>query len=252
MKLQEYLKDLQEYLKDYLANAKSNGYVLGLSGGVDSSLVAVLASNAVGKDKLTCIMMPIHSVKEDLEDALKLANHFSLNYEIVDASEVFDKYVSAFADIGIELDTTTKSNLKARIRMSILYAYAQKHNYLVLGTDNKDERYTGYFTKHGDGAADLFVISELLKSEVVRASKILGIPNEIAERVPSAGLFPGQTDEKEMGIKYIDIDRFLLGYKDVPEDAVNKIERLHRISEHKRVPTPEPKEFIRDEDEIIS
>ena len=251
MKLKEYLEHLEDYLRDYLANAKSNGYVLGLSGGVDSSLVAVLSAKAVGKDKVTCIMMPIHSLKEDLEDALKLAKHFSLKYEIVDASEVFDKYLSAFADIGIELDTATQSNLKARIRMSILYAYAQKHNYLVLGTDNKDERYTGYFTKHGDGAADLYVISKLLKSEVVKASKLLGVPDELAERVPSAGLFPGQTDEKEMGIKYLDIDRYLLGYEDVPEEAVNKIERLHRITEHKRIPIPEPKEFIRDEDEII-
>ena len=252
MKLEEYLLHLEDYLRDYLANAKSNGYVLGLSGGVDSSLVAVLSAKAVGKDKVTCIMMPIHSLKEDLEDALKLAKHFDLRYEIVDASEVFDKYISAFADIGIELDTATKSNLKARIRMSILYAYAQKNNYLVLGTDNKDERYTGYFTKHGDGAADLFVISKLLKSEVVKASKILGIPDELAERVPSAGLFPGQTDEAEMGIKYKDIDRYLLGDEYVPEEVVAKIERLHRITEHKRVPTPEPKEFIRDEDETIS
>lgn len=251
MKLEEYLKRLQEYLRDYLNNAHSNGYVLGLSGGVDSSLVAVLSAKAVGKDKVTCIMIPIHSLKEDLEDALKLTKTFDLKYEIIDASETFDKYISAFADIGIELDTATKSNLKARIRMSILYAYAQRHNYLVLGTDNKDERYTGYFTKHGDGAADLFVISRLLKSEVVRASKILGIPDELAERVPSAGLFPGQTDEKEMGIKYNDIDRYLLGYENIPEDVVAKIERLHRITEHKRVPTPEPKEFIRDEDEFI-
>lgn len=252
MKLKEYLEHLQDYLRDYLANAKSNGYVLGLSGGVDSSLVAVLAAKAVGKEKVTCIMMPIHSLKEDLEDALKLAKHFDLKHEIVDASEVFDRYISAFVDIGIELDTATKSNLKARIRMSILYAYAQKNNCLVLGTDNKDERYTGYFTKHGDGAADLFVISRLLKSEVVKASKLLGIPDELAERVPSAGLFPGQTDEAEMGIKYRDIDRFLLGYEDIPEEVITKIERLHRITEHKRVPTPEPKEFIRDEDEIIS
>ena len=252
MKLEEYLKHVQEYLRNYLADTKCSGYVLGLSGGVDSSLVAVLSAKAVGKEKVTCLMMPIHSLPEDLADALKLAKHFDLNYHIIDASDVFDKYISAFADIGIELDTATKSNLKARIRMSILYAYAQKNNYLVLGTDNKDERYTGYFTKHGDGAADLFVISKLLKSEVVKASKILGIPDELAERVPSTGLFPGQTDEAEMGIKYKDIDRYLLGDEDVPEEVVAKIERLHRITEHKRVPTPEPKEFIRDEDETIS
>ena len=245
MKLEQYIKVIEKFIVDYMTNAHSNGYVLGLSGGVDSSLAAVITKEAVGKDKLTCIMMPIHSLPEDLKDALKLAKSHDLRYEVVDASEVFDKYISSFEEIGVELDTATKSNLKARIRMSILYAYAQKHNCLVIGTDNKDERYTGYFTKHGDGAADIFPLAKLVKSEVVAAAKLLGVSPELADRVPSAGLFPGQTDEKEMGIKYADIDSYLLG-KGAPQEAIDKIERLHRISEHKRIPTPEPEEFIRD------
>ena len=93
---------------------------------------------------------------------------------------------------GITLSRDTISNLKARIRMTILYAYAQEHKGLVLGTDNKDERFTGYFTKHGDGACDLLPIAHLLKGEVVEASKLLGIRKELAERVPTAGLFEGQ------------------------------------------------------------
>ena len=129
--------------------------------------------------------------------------------------------------------------------MSILYAYGQQHNLLVLGTDNKDERYTGYFTKYGDGAADLYPIAKLVKGEVVEAAKKLGVNTRLAERVPSAGLFQGQTDESEMGIKYVDIDNYLLG-NDVPEEIVAKIERLHRITEHKRIPVTEPKEFNRD------
>ena len=105
---------------------------------------------------------------------------------------------------------------------------------------------TGYFTKYGDGAADVLPIVHLTKGEVVEASKILGIPNELAERVPSAGLFEGQTDEKEMGISYRDLDHYLLGGK-VDEEVRQRIEYLHRISEHKRVPIPTPEEFIRDE-----
>ena len=211
MKLEEYLKVIERFLIDYNEKAHTNGYVLGLSGGVDSSTVALLTKNAVGKDRLTCIMMPIHSLKEDLEDALELARTCDLKYEIIDASEVFDRYISAFADIGVDLDRSTKSNLKARIRMSILYAYAQQHNLLVLGTDNKDERYTGYFTKYGDGAADIYPIAKLVKGEVVEAAKLLGVPTRLAERVPSAGLYQGQTDESEMGIKYADLDKYLLG-----------------------------------------
>ena len=245
MKLEQYLKVIEKFLFDYKENAHANGYVLGLSGGVDSSMVALLTKEAVGRDSLTCIMIPIHSLPEDLADALELAKAKDLKYEIFDASDVFDQYVQAFNKIGVELTTSVKSNLKARIRMSILYAYGQQHNLLVLGTDNKDERYTGYFTKYGDGAADIYPIAKLVKGEVVEAAKLLGVPTRLAERVPSAGLFQGQTDESEMGIKYKDLDDYLLG-KEIPEEVVAKIERLHRITEHKRIPVPEPEEFNRD------
>ena len=247
MKLEEYIKVIENFLSDYLLNAHANGYVLGLSGGVDSSTVALLTKEAVGKDKLTCIMIPIHSLPEDLEDALYLAKECDLNYIIYDASDIFDQYIKEFEKLGLPLDRATQSNLKARIRMSILYAYGQKHGYLVLGTDNKDERYTGYFTKYGDGAADLYPVAKLVKGELVQVAKILGCPTRLAERTPSAGLFPGQTDESEMGIKYKDLDDYLLG-KEIPQEVIDKIERLHRITEHKRIPVPEPEEFIRDEE----
>ena len=251
MKLEEYLKVIEKFMADYLKTSHTDGYVLGLSGGVDSSMVALLTKEAVGRDHLTCIMIPIHSIPEDLADALELANTCDLRYEIIDASDIFDQYVESFKKIGLTLTRGEAANLKARIRMSILYAYGQNHNYLVLGTDNKDERYTGYFTKYGDGAADIYPVAKLVKGELVQAAKILGVPTRLADRVPSAGLFPGQTDEGEMGIKYADLDAYLLG-KEIPQEVVDKIERLHRITEHKRVPTPEPKEFIRDEDETIS
>ena len=245
MTLEKYLEIIEQFLKDYLNTSHAQGYVLGLSGGVDSSTVALLTKKAVGKDKLTCIMMPIHSLPEDLNDALELVKECDLNYKIIDGSSIFDNYVESFKNSGITLDLMSQANLKARIRMSILYAYAQKNSLLVLGTDNKDERYTGYFTKYGDGAADLYPIAKLVKGEVVKAAKILSCPTRLANREPSAGLFPGQTDEKEMGIKYDDIDKYLLGEK-IPQEIIDKIERLHAISEHKRIPVPEPEEFVRD------
>ena len=128
--------------------------------------------------------------------------------------------------------------------MVTVYAYAQAHRGLVLGTDNAGERYTGYFTKFGDGGVDLLPIANLLKREVVEACLLLGIPEDLAKRVPSAGLYQGQTDEKEMGITYQDLDDYLLG-KEVPEEAKERIERLHRISEHKRKEAPSPEEYIR-------
>ena len=245
MKLEQYLLEIEKFIKEYLLTSRMDGYVLGLSGGVDSSLVAALAKNAVGKDKLMCIMMPIDSNPSDLNDAKQVADALNLNYLVIDGSASFHETLKRFEEQGITLDTATKSNLKVRIRMTILYAYGQAHRSLVLGTDNMDERYTGYFTKYGDGATDLLPICYLNKREVVEAAKLKGVPTSLAERIPSAGLFEGQTDEKEMGVSYQDLDDFLLG-KEINAKAKERIEYLHRISEHKRQPIPCPKEYERD------
>ena len=245
MKLQEYLKVIEKFVADYLKNTGMKQYVLGLSGGVDSSLVAAITKAAVGKDKLTCIMMPIESHPSDLEDAIELAHDLDLNYIVIDGSKSYQETVKQFESQGIELDQATKANLKVRIRMTILYAYAQKVGGLVIGTDNADERYTGYFTKYGDGGVDLLPIVHLVKNEVVEACKLYGIKDRLAERTPSAGLFEGQTDETEMRVKYADLDKYLLG-GEIDEVSKERIEYLHRISEHKRVPIPTPEEFKRD------
>ena len=245
MDLRSYLAYIEKFLKEYLENNHMDTYVLGISGGVDSSLCAALARNAVGKDRLHCLIMPINSIKEDEEDALTLVKDLDLKYDIIDASEAFTSYIKEFANNDIELDRSTLGNLKARMRMSILYAIAQKERGLVIGTDNADERCVGYFTKYGDGACDILPIAHLVKAEVVEASKILGIRSSLAERVPSAGLYEGQTDEKEMGVSYQDLDAYVLG-KEVNETAKKRIQYLEKISEHKRNPIPMPEAFNRD------
>ena len=246
MKLESYLKVVEQFLKDYLEKAHCQKYILGISGGVDSSLCAALARNAVGKDRLLCLILPIESSKKDEEDAKLLAEELDLNYVVVDNSEAFRNFVKVNEELGVAFDRSTLGNFKARLRMCTLYAYAQKYNGLVIGTDNADERYTGYFTKHGDGACDILPIAHLLKGEVVEASKILGISDYLAERVPTASLFEGQTDENEMGVTYKDLDQYILGGKVAPE-VESRIEHLHKISEHKRVPTPMAPEFDRGE-----
>ena len=245
MKLASYLKVIEKFLKDYLETSHCDEYVLGVSGGVDSSLCAALAKNAVGKDKLHCLLIPIASHEDDLKDALTLVKDLDLRYTIIDATETFNSFVETFKQSGLEFDKSTLGNLKARMRMSILYAVAQKERGLVIGTDNADEKYVGYFTKHGDGACDVLPIVHLVKSEVVEASKILGIRNYLAERVPTAGLFEGQTDETEMGVKYKDLDAFLLGKK-IDVTSRKRIAHLHKISAHKRNKIPSPVKFERD------
>jgi NAD+ synthase len=246
MKLANYLQEIKQFLKEMLQKTGASTYVLGLSGGIDSSLVAALAKEAVGKEKLMCLMMPIDSHPDDLKDALFLADHFKLNYLVIDGSKSFHATVDEYKKQGVELSFAALTNLKVRIRMTILYAFAQTHGGLVLGTDNMDERYTGYFTKYGDGGVDLMPIAHLVKSEVMEAAEMLGVPSYLVKRVPSAGLFPGQTDEKEMGVTYRDLDAYLLG-KEVNEETKKRIEHLHKISNHKREPIPTPVEYVREE-----
>ena len=246
MTLKEYIDVIVDFLRDYKEKHPFlKGYVVGISGGVDSSLVATLVKKAVGKENMMGILMPIDSNIADLNDGIELCKAMDIPYKVIDATESYKVLRKEIETASGELDISTAGNLKARMRMSMLYAYAQKHSYVVTGTDNADEEYTGYFTKYGDGGVDILPIVHLLKGEVVEACKMLGVPNKLAERVPTAGLFEGQTDEKEMGVTYKDLDNYLLG-KPVDDAVKAKIERLHAVSEHKRNPIPTPKEFIRD------
>ena len=242
MELKEYLLEIEEFLKKYLEDSRCKAYVLGLSGGVDSTLVAAIARKAVGKDKLFCYALDIESNPADVEDAKKVAKELDLNLEVINLSKTYHAYLDDLK--GEQFIRLTKSNLKVRMRMVALFAFAQEHSGLVLGTDNMDERYVGYFTKYGDGAADVLPIVYLTKKEVREAAELYGVSSLLANRTPSAGLFEGQTDETEMGIKYEDLDNYLLGGK-VEKSVEERIEHLHRISEHKRAPIPMPKEFKR-------
>ena len=243
MKLKEYLKETEIFLKDYLESNHLDSYVLGLSGGVDSSLVAAIARNAVGKDRLFCYALDVESNPVDIEDAKKVAKELDLNLEVINLTDTYKAYLKALK--GDEFIRLTKSNLKVRMRMVALFAYAQEHRGLVLGTDNADERYVGYFTKYGDGAVDILPIVHLTKAEVREGAKLYGLSDVLADRVATAGLFEGQTDEKEMGVSYADLDAYLLG-TEISKEAKERIEYLHKISEHKRNPIPEMKPFKRD------
>ena len=245
MKLEQYLKEIEKFLQQYLNNAHAEGYVLGISGGIDSALVAALTVKAVGKDKLFALLMPIDSNENDLKDGLELCRKFDINYKIIDLSSAFHLLKEQFAFSDDDNSRLALNNTKVRLRMVTLYAYAQRQNALVLGTDNADEIHVGYFTKYGDGAADLVPIAELTKGEVFRAAKLLGVTETILSRTPTAGLFSGQTDEGELGVTYEELDRYLLG-KVVSKKAEERIKHLHRISEHKRSPIPRPAKFDRD------
>lgn len=245
MKLEEYLKIIEKFLVDKLKETNVNGYVLGVSGGIDSALVLALAKRAVN-EKIFGIVMPCESHESDAKDAIELLEKFNVEYCVVDLSETYHKMLKDLEkSYKHPLNNASKSNMKVRLRMVTLYAIGQTRNALVLGTDNLDETYTGYFTKYGDGGVDLLPIAHLTKGEVFQASRLLGVTETILNRIPSAGLFVNQTDEKELGVTYQELDDYLLG-KEVSNAAKERIEHLHKVSDHKRNPIPKPIEFIRD------
>ena len=226
----------EKWLRERLDEAGADGIVLGLSGGIDSSVLAALACEALGREKVLGVIMPCHSVAEDEADARLLAENADIDFIKVDLTEVFD---SMLKNIGIEeINSLVKSNMKARLRMMTLYAAAQSKNFLVCGTSNKSEYETGYFTKYGDSGVDLMPLANFLKRDIRVLAKILNVPEKIIEKAPSAGLYEGQTDENDMGFSYNVLDEYLATGNIDDEKARERIDVMRRRSEHKRKPIP--------------
>ncbi len=208
---------------------------MGLSGGIDSAVVAALVREAIGKDKVLALILPCHSRKQDLEDAKLVAKKLGIRTKIVDLSRIYDNLIKILP----KADKLAYANLKPRLRMLTLYYFANKLNYLVCGTGNKSELMVGYFTKHGDGATDILPIGDLLKRDVKKLARQLKILARIINKPPTAGLWPGQTDEGEMGITYLELDDILERLENkkkqiLPRKKVDKIKVMIKRSEHKR------------------
>ncbi|MEW9667233.1 NAD(+) synthase [Ammoniphilus sp. 3BR4] len=237
-----------QWLREQVEKANVSGLIVGVSGGIDSAVVAGLIKRAFSEQSLGAIM-PCSSNPKDREDALRVVKAFGLDFIEIDLTEPHGTLLSSINEqlrakgaFREEASKLNDGNLRARLRMSTLYAIAGHYRYLVVGTDNAAEVYTGYFTKYGDGGVDLLPITHLKKSEVYEWASYLGVPQEVLDRPPSAGLWENQTDEAEMGTTYNMIDAHLDG-KEIPEKDKQIIERLHRISEHKRNMPPAPPKF---------
>ncbi|WP_427339063.1 NAD(+) synthase [Caloranaerobacter sp. DY30410] len=222
--------NLVNWLRDKVQEAGCKGLVVGLSGGIDSAVVAALAKRAFPENSLG-VIMPCHSNSEDEEHARLVAETIGLKTVKVDLSKTFDSLLDELKDDGTNL--LAVSNIKPRLRMTTLYYFAQKNKYLVAGTGNKSELTIGYFTKYGDSGVDLLPISDFVKSEVKELARFLGIPEIIINKPPSAGLWENQTDEGEMGFSYKELDSFILTGKADPK-VKEKIIKMNKLSEHKR------------------
>ena len=236
---------MAEWLRARVHEAGARGVVVGLSGGIDSAVVARVAQMAF-PDGVMTVIMPAHSDPRDAEDAKLVADTFGLPVMAIDLTRPFEALlVQAQQGLGTWPPGTAadddrsarmaQANLKPRLRMTTLYYVANRLNYLVAGTGNRTEIAIGYYTKYGDGGVDLLPLGELVKSQVRALARELGVPAPVIEKPPSAGLWMGQTDEGEMGFTYAELEDYLLrGPEAVAPATAMRIERLVRASEHKR------------------
>jgi NAD+ synthase len=246
--MEQKIEKLIEWLREQVKEAGLNGAIVGISGGIDSAVVAHLIKRAFPNNSLGLIM-PCKSNPKDKEDALKVVESCGIDYYVIDLTEthhtLFGEIERQLKEKGEWNEKVAKlgdANARARLRMTTLYAVANNYGYLVVGTDNAAEWHTGYFTKYGDGGVDLVPLVHFTKGEVREMARILGVPDEIITKAPSAGLWEGQTDENEMGTTYEMIDKYLKG-EEIPEKDRQIIERLHNRSHHKRRLAAAPPKF---------
>lgn len=235
--IKEKINNIISWLQTEVKAAKMDGLLVGVSGGLDSAVVLHLIKQAFPGRSLG-VIMPCKSDPQDQKDALAVINSAEIDHVVIDLTEthriLFNQIKEQFgSEWNEDRAKLGDANLRARLRMSTLYTVANQHNYLVVGTDNAAEWYTGYFTKYGDGGVDLVPLVDVPKGSVREMAEVLGVPNQVVNKQPSAGLWEGQTDENEMGTTYTFIDAYLNG-EEIPEKDKEIIESLHKKSEHKR------------------
>lgn len=234
-----------EFIRKQAKEAGLSKAVIGLSGGVDSSTVAYLAKEALGRENVYGVILPYKTTnKEDIEDAKEIIKTLGINLVELEITPVVDSLLTSLKDT----DKIRKGNVMARTRMIVLYDQAAKYKGLVLGTSNKTELFLGYFTKFGDGGVDIKPLGDLYKTQVRQLAKDLGIPEKIIKKIPTAGLWPGQTDEGELGFTYEEADRLLYHMLDekksdeklvksgFKKEFIEKVKNKVKNTEHKRRP----------------
>ncbi len=237
---------IRRFISEYIGKTGHHGVVLGLSGGIDSAVGAVLARKELGKINAQCVFMPDDATPEEDHDHVKLlAETYDLNLKIQDITPI----VSVFQVHCTESpNLLALANIKARIRMILLYECANMGRLLVCGTSNKSELMVGYFTKYGDGGVDIMPIADLYKTQIWELARHLEMPAPIIDKPPSAGLFKGQTDEEELKMTYDALDIVLSGIEQkFPDNAIAEaagtspaeVERIRTMvmaNDHKRAP----------------
>lgn len=245
------------FIREQTAAAGTESAVLGLSGGIDSTLTAHLAVEALGPENVHGLVMPGEVSREsNMSDAELVAEMLEIPFDVVEINPIVDTYLNAFPET--EADRMAVGNLRARSRAVLSYLVANHEESMVLGTGNRTEALVGYFTKYGDGAVDCHPIGNLYKQQVRQLARHVGVPEDLVEKTPTAELWAGQTDEEELGIDYDTLDTILAlsvdgplspaaTAREIPDVEVAEIERIHAMVErsgHKRAVPPSPEQLF--------
>jgi NAD+ synthase len=247
LNLSEVEQRIRRFIKEYVENARAQGIVLGLSGGIDSGTIAALSSLSIGGNHVTGLLLPEKETynSKDIDDAKFVAEKFGLKTQICDITPVLERFYKTIP-IFDQADKLCKGNIKARTRMIYLYYYANKLNKIVCGSSDKSETMMGYFTKWGDVAADISPIMDLYKTQVRKLAEHVGIPHELAAKPSTPALWPDQLAETELGVRYETLDLILHGLErfmtteeiaqqlSVQQSLVEKVKSRWLSVEHKR------------------
>ena len=252
--LEQRRDHITAFIRNQVDAAGADGAVLGLSGGIDSTLTASLLVDALGVENVHGLVLPgTVSSDENMSDAERVAQDLEISYDVIELEPVIDSLLAAYPDA--EGDHMAIGNARARVRAVLNYLVANHENRLVVGTGNRSEAAVGYFTKYGDGAVDCHPIGNLYKAQVRQLARHMGVAEDLVSKPPTAGLWADQTDEDELGISYETLDSILATHIDGPlsvaatcrllevDDAtVEKVRGMYERSEHKRQvpPAPEP------------
>ena len=253
MQTEKVVTHIVSWLRDYASNAKINGFVVGVSGGIDSAVTSSLCAKT--GMPLLCVEMPIHQAKSQVSRALRHIDWLQTNFDNVTVTQanlttVFDGLIAALPTVKDEEERfMSLANTRARLRMTTLYYFAALKNYLVAGTGNKVEDFgVGFYTKYGDGGVDLSPIADLLKTEVYEVAKHLGINQDIIEAAPTDGLWgDDRTDEDQIGASYPELEwamqmkdegKSLNDFKGRQQEVFQIFMRLNKANQHKMLPIP--------------
>lgn len=234
----EQLKNrIVEWIREWFEiNGKGCNAVIGISGGKDSSIVAALCVEALGKDRVIGVLMP-NGEQADINDAIQLVEHLGIKYYVINIKDAVDGVVREMTACGIDISEQTRINLPPRIRMSTLYAVSQSHNGRVANTCNLSEDWIGYSTRYGDSAGDFSPLCNVTVTEAKAIGEVLGLPHNLVHKTPSDGL-SGMSDEEKIGFTYEALDKYIRTGVCEDADTKAKIDRLNRINRFKLEPMP--------------